>query len=197
MSLWLTLWYAMRNLSFVTKTINRVCLEVFKLCAAGYVSMFTLLWKQLLGCILKTLETETLQNAVLSKVNCGHPLIYRGLYRNVLMVPLKILLSILLLFSVDLLMNFVVNKRSIHITKYVKLMASYRPSRIVVYKLASRLFPKNMLEHMRLSVDWITIRVHDVEKNLALIFFIVNTSILVSKWPHGWGFSEYTLFDHI
>ena len=33
----------------------------------------------------------------------------------------------------------------------------------------------------RLSVDWITLRVHDVEKNLAVIFFIVTTSILVSK----------------
>ena len=33
----------------------------------------------------------------------------------------------------------------------------------------------------RLSVDWRTLRVHDVEKNLALIFFIVTTSILVSK----------------
>ena len=33
----------------------------------------------------------------------------------------------------------------------------------------------------RPSFDWITPRVHGVEKNLALIFFIVTTSILVSK----------------
>ena len=37
---------------------------------------------------------------------------------------------------------------------------------------------------MRLSVDWITLRVHDVGKNLALIFYIVTTSIMVSKRPH-------------
>ena len=35
--------------------------------------------------------------------------------------------------------------------------------------------------HTRLSFDWITLRVHDVEKNLALIFFNVTTSIVVSK----------------
>ena len=33
----------------------------------------------------------------------------------------------------------------------------------------------------RLSTDWITLRVHDVGKNLALIFLIVTTSIFVSK----------------
>ena len=46
----------------------------------------------------------------------------------------------------------------------------------------------------RPSVDWITLRVHGVGKNLALIFFIVTTSILVSKWPFGWGLSEYFHF---
>ena len=35
--------------------------------------------------------------------------------------------------------------------------------------------------HMRLSTDWITLWVHGVGKNLALIFFTVTTSILVSK----------------
>ena len=34
---------------------------------------------------------------------------------------------------------------------------------------------------MRLSTGWITLRVHDVGKNLAVIFLIVTTSILVSK----------------
>ena len=53
------------------------------------------------------------------------------------------------------------------------------------------------LENMSLFVDWITLWVHGVEKNLALIFFIVTTSILVSKWPHERWLSEYTLFDHI
>ena len=38
-----------------------------------------------------------------------------------------------------------------------------------------------MKENRRPSVDWITLRVHSVGKNLALIFFIVTTSILVSK----------------
>ena len=33
----------------------------------------------------------------------------------------------------------------------------------------------------RLSTNWITLWVHDVGKNLALIFLIVTTSILVSK----------------
>ena len=38
-----------------------------------------------------------------------------------------------------------------------------------------------LIPFKRLSVDWITLRVHGVGKNLALIFFIVTTSILVSK----------------
>ena len=50
---------------------------------------------------------------------------------------------------------------------------------------------------MRLSVEWITLWVHNVEKNLGLIFFIVTNSILVKKWPHGLGVSEYALFEHI
>ena len=41
--------------------------------------------------------------------------------------------------------------------------------------------PTSHISFRRLSVDWITLRVHGVEKNLALIFFIVTTSILVSK----------------
>ena len=46
---------------------------------------------------------------------------------------------------------------------------------------------KNMQENLnetplkRLSTDWITLWVHDVGNNLALIFLIVTTSILVSK----------------
>ena len=35
--------------------------------------------------------------------------------------------------------------------------------------------------YKRLSTNWITLRVHDVGKNLALIFLIVTNSILVSK----------------
>ena len=39
-------------------------------------------------------------------------------------------------------------------------------------------------EFMRLSTNWSTLRVHVVRKNLALLFFMVTTSILVSKWLH-------------
>ena len=51
------------------------------------------------------------------------------------------------------------------------------------------------LYHMRLSTDWITLRVHDVEKNLAPFIFIVTTSILVSKWRHEWVFNQYSVFN--
>ena len=49
----------------------------------------------------------------------------------------------------------------------------------------------------RLSTDWRTIRVHGVGKNLALIFCIVTTLILVSKWPRECGLSESIIVNHI
>ena len=54
---------------------------------------------------------------------------------------------------------------------------------------------KNMFVK-RLSTDWSKLRVYSIGKNLALLIFIVTTSILVSKWPHKLGLSEFTLVDH-
>ena len=47
------------------------------------------------------------------------------------------------------------------------------------------------------TTDWRTIWVHGVEKNLPLMFFIVTTPILVSKWLQRWGLSESTTFKTI
>ena len=47
--------------------------------------------------------------------------------------------------------------------------------------LAPNMERTNIIQIMRLSTDWSTLRVHGVGKNLALIFVIATTSILVSK----------------
>ena len=51
---------------------------------------------------------------------------------------------------------------------------------------------------MRLSTNYSTVWFRRIEKNLAVILFIVTTSILMSKCPHKLGvLLESTIFDHI
>ena len=55
------------------------------------------------------------------------------------------------------------------------------PSYHTLFYIATRGSHQNVKQYKRPSVDWITLRVHDVGKNLAQIFFIVINPILVSK----------------